>query len=215
MTTRLQLAVQGDLREWTFAISQAVEGGARVAMRKATFGMRNDLRARIRRARFRSPGLWRGLVGKVTGSGFDVEGRVYSVVRYKAGDRRRQETDLVLLYSQGATITASGGRYLAIPTGKGPRAISRGRARFALPSEMARLGWHTRVAPSRQGRKVVIGRPQSGGQEVVTHVLVPNVNVQKRYDLDAGVEKWTRLLPKLLADAIDTEANKQTLLSGS
>ncbi len=210
---RLELAIRGELGAWTAALAKSVEAGARRALRRVTYGMRSNLRGRIRRAGFRRPGLARAIAAKVDAA--QLEGRVYSVARYRAGGQRSQPVDLVQLYAQGATITAANGRFLAVPTGEGPQRSGRGGSRPATPKEIADLGWKIAVISSRGGTAVsrggtaVVLATAPGGTKVVTHVLVRQVGLRKRYDLAAGVTLWQGRLPAILAESIDAEAEKR------
>src|SRR6266498_1287121 len=103
---QLSLAIHGDLRVWAKEVARVVDSGGRVALRRTTLGLRNNVRGKVRAAGFKSPGLSKAVAAKVTGRGADLEGRVYSVVRYKAGGLRRQAVDLITLFSEGATIRA-------------------------------------------------------------------------------------------------------------
>lgn len=203
---RLELAIRGELGAWTAALAKSVEAGARRALRRVTYGMRSNLRGRIRRAGFRRPGLARAIAAKVDAA--HLEGRVYSVARYRAGGQRSQPVDLVQLYAQGATITAANGRFLAVPTGDGPQRSGRGGSRPATPKELADMGWKTAVIPARGGNMVVLATAP-GGTKVVTHVLVRQVGLRKRYDLAAGVTLWQGRMPAILAESIDAEAEKR------
>lgn len=205
--TQLDLAIRGELSTWTAAVAKSVEAGARRALRRATFGLRTNLRGRIRRAGFRSPGLAAALAAKVDAQ--QLEGRVYSVARYRAGGQRTQPLDLIQLYSEGATIQAASGSFLAIPTGLGPqRQAGRGRMRRATPQEIGEMGWKIAILPARGGKMVVLATLPSGAK-VVTHVLVRQVSLRKRYDLDGGIALWQGRLPAILAESIDAEAGKR------
>ena len=196
------VAIRGDLRKWAVAVNAAVEKGTRAGLRRTVSGLRNGVRRSIRAAGFKKPGLVRLVSGKVTGKGEDIEGRVRSVARYKAGATRAAPVDLVALFGEGATVTAPGGRWLAIPTGNGPpKPSGRGGNRFATPREMAALGWKIGIAKSGAGKAV------GGRERVVTHVLVRQVTLRKRYDLDAVVGRWVPRLPELMAIEINKAAD--------
>jgi hypothetical protein len=212
LTLQLGLAVRGDLRAWTKEVANVVDAGGRAALRRATFGLRNNVRGRIRRAGFKSGGLAKAVAAKVSGRGLDLEGRVYSVARYKAGGFRRQSFDLIALFSEETTITPAG-NWLVIPTGEGPRKAGRGD-RSATPGELEAMGWKIAVIPAkRAGNLVVVASwPGAAGARVVTHVLVPRVTLRSRYDLQGAINLWVPRLPELLATEINKRADASPTL---
>lgn len=205
--TQLSLVISGNLQEYTSRLAKAVEGGCNKAIRRVTFGLRSNLRGRVRRGGFKSPGLSRALAAKVDRS--KLEGRVYSVARYEASEGR-QAFDLIKLFEEGATITAASGRFLAVPTGLGPRRSGRGGIRYAGPRELTDMGWKTVALPSRNGRMVLLATLPSGNK-IVTHVLIPKNTLAKRYDLDSGITLWQGRIHEVLAQEIEKEADKRNV----
>jgi len=203
--SQLKLAVSGDLQEYTATLAKAVETGCNRAIRRVTFGLRSNLRGRVRRAGFRSPGLSKALAAKVDRS--KLEGRVYSVARYEASEGR-QAFDLIKLFEEGATITAAKGKFLAVPTGLGPMRGGRGGQRRATPQEVSDMGWKLAVLPSRGGRMVVLATLPSG-VKIVTHVLIPQNKLRKRYDLQSGITLWEDRMSQVLAEEIDKASEKK------
>lgn len=213
---QLGLALRGNLKVWSNEVAKVVEDGGKAAIRRTVFGLRNDVRGKIRSAGFKKTGLRNTVVGKVTGDGDDIEGRVYSVAKYRPGGMRRQPVDLVALFSEGATITAAGGRWLAVATGEGPMRQGRGGLRPATPKEMAEIGWKVAIVPSRYlGNLVVLGSwPGAAGARVVTHVLLRSVSLRSRYNLQQSVNVWMEKYSKLLAEEITTKADASQTLAG-
>ena len=70
------------------------------------------------------------------------------------------------------------------------------------------MGWKISILPARGGNMVVLATLPSGAK-VVTHVLVRQVSLRKRYDLDGGIALWQGRLPAILAESIDAEAGKR------
>ena len=204
--SRLELALSGNLQEYTSSLAKAVESGCNRAIRRVTFGLRSNLRSRIRRAGFRSPGLGGALAAKVDRS--QLEGRVYSVARYGGGDSRTGPLDLIQLFAEGARITAANGHYLAVPTGMGPKRSGRGGTRYATPKEITAMGWKTVALPSRNGRMVLRATLPSG-TKIITHVLIPENTLRKRYDLDSGISLWEGRIHTVLAEEIEKEVDKK------
>jgi len=204
--SQLKLAISGNLGDYTNRLVKAVEAGSNNAIRRITFGLRANLRGRIRRAGFRSPGLAAAMAAKVDRS--KLEGRVYSVARYPAGGYRSSPVDLIKLYSEGATIRAANGKFLAVPTGLGPMRSGRGGQRRATPAEVAAMGWKLAFLPSRQGRMVVQATLPSG-TKIITHVLIPQNTLRKKYDLASGVSLWHSRINQVLASEIDKQVEKK------
>lgn len=213
---QLGLAIRGNLGVWSREVAKVVEEGGKAALRRTAFGLRNDVRGKLRGARFKRPGLKNAVAAKVTGEGDDLEARVYSVARYRAGGLRRQPVDLVALFSEGANISAAGGRWLAVATGEGPMRRGMGGLRFATPRETADMGWKIAIVPSRNlGNMVVLGSwPGAAGARVVTHVLVRRVTLRSRYSLQQSVDVWMKKYPELLAEEINTRADSSQTLAG-
>ena len=206
--SQLKLAVLGNLQEYTAKLAKAVEAGCNRAVRRCTFGLRANLRGRVRRAGFRSPGLSKALAAKVDRS--QLEGRVYSVARYGAGANRSGPADLIQLFAEGATITAAKGKFLAVPTGLGPMRGGRGGQRRATPQEIGDMGWKLAAIPSTRGRMVLLATLPSG-TKLVTHVLIPQNTLRKRYDLAGGIALWQERMPKVLSEEIDKETEKRNV----
>src|SRR5690606_29278018 len=85
--------------------------------------------------------------------------------------------DLLLVFDEGALITGRGGKWLAIPTGIAPLKSGRGGARRATPAE---AGLNLVFLPAGSNRGVLV---DPGSREVL-YVLVKQVRVRKRIDLD-------------------------------
>lgn len=203
---RLDLALSGDLARWTKDLGTAVNVGSTKALRITTFGMRKNLRQRITRAGFKSPGLSRALAAKVTRE----EGRVYSVARFRAGATRSVDVDLIAVFQQGTTITGNNARYVAIPTGQGPRGTGRSSRRFARPAELAALGWRATTIQSKGGNLLVLATSPNG-LKIITHVLVRQVSLRARYDLEPGVKLWEDKFFSILAGEVNQAAEARNV----
>lgn len=197
--SELSLAVSGELSLYFKKINAAVDQGVRAGLRRTTFGMRNGIRTRIRRSGGFKTNFARLVVASVKGRGLDAVGTVRSVATYDKGNRA-QPVDLVTLFSQGATLRAAKGKWLAIPTGHGPlKPGGRGRSRYATPSEALSLGNQLTFIPAGNGRAVLVNKARN----VVTHVLIRQATLRKRYDLDPYVQRWVPRFPQILAEEVD------------
>jgi hypothetical protein len=130
---------------------------------------------------------------------------------------------IVRLYAEGAVIRSRQGLFLAIPTpaagrfGDGRRKITPGswerihgmRLRFVYRRGSPSLLVADSVRLTKQGRASAnIGRRQgaaytrlSGRTTVSLFILVPQVTVRKRLDVDGAAQKWLRALPQLVLRA--------------
>lgn len=116
MDLRIKMAVEGNLDKMMERRRKGVASAVTRAVRSVTFGLQREIRRQVRKANFRKDGLDRLVSAKVfPRKGFepDAEGAVYSNARIKRGG---QEIDLIEVFDKGATITGSGGKWLAIPT---------------------------------------------------------------------------------------------------
>lgn len=196
--TELTLATRGQLGLYFKKINAAVDKGVRSGLRRTTFGMRNGIRTRIRRSGGFKTNFARLVVASVKGRGLDAVGTVRSVATYDKGNRA-QPVDLVTLFSQGATIRAANGEWLAIPTGQGPITRARGKARLATPKEAAGYGFKLAFISSGNGRGVIINTARNQ----VWWVMVKKVTLRKRYDLDPYVQRWVPRFPAILAEEVN------------
>lgn len=198
--------IEGKLGEDMAKSALAVDQGARKAMRRITFGIRTGVRKRVRAGGFRKPKLESLIKAKVSGSGLDLNGVVRSVAVYRPGRFRSERVDLIELYSEGATVTAANGRWLAIPTGEGTQRGGRGGQRMATPAEMKEQGLDVRFVPATP-RPVIVWRQRSGRQ-VVTHVLVRQVGLRSRYRIEDVLARWTQRYSAAMSDEINKAAKK-------
>ena len=148
---------------------------------------------------------------RVAGKGANVEGVVYSKAIYSTGRMRPGgPVDLVQLFAQGATIHAASGTWLAIPTEYAPVAGGRGVKRRTSPAEMQAMGIKLVFLPSGRDRAVAVRR--DGGRSVVTHVLVRQVILRKRFDVESAVNSYVAQFPEILAREINAAAESSAVL---
>ena len=211
----IQAFVEGELGHFLNAQSKAVDVGGRKAMRIVTGAIRKKIAANVRRAGFRGGGtaLAKTVRSRVAGRAADVEGIVYSKATYARSTRRPGGAiDLVQLFAQGVTIRAASGEWLAIPTDNAPLKSARGpRGQRMSPKEMIEAGQKLAFLPAGGGRMVAVLR--RGGQSIVTHVLLRQVTLAKRYDIDSVVNRYVAQFPEILAREINAAAEASGVLS--
>jgi hypothetical protein len=125
---------------------------------------------------------------------------------------------LVRLYAEGAVIRSKQGLFLAIPTptagrfGDNRHKITPGawerihglRLRFVYRRSAPSLLVAENVRLTARGRAANIGRlgdpftRLAGRTTVPLFILVPQVTVRKRLDVDGAAQKWIRALPQLV-----------------
>lgn len=192
--------------------------GATSAIRIVTRGGRNTLRAQVRQAGLggRVANAWREKVypgaGKVS---LGAAGLVYS-----------KAPDIVRAFDEGAVIRSANGFWLAIPTPQAPKRGEGGKKltpsnfpehRFGplrfipavkgngrsgrvalLVVDNVRIGKSGKARAVKGGSFTKRGRLKKGLASTVMFILVPQVRLTKRLDVDR-VEKWMRrTLPRVL-----------------
>lgn len=211
----VQAFIEGNLGELLRAEAKALEKGCDRALRRASGGIRGQIRRNIARAGFAGGGkqLARTVrVSSIRGEGVERNLVVYSKAVYPVAPMRPGGAiDLVQLFAQGATIRAAGGGWLAIPTDYAPVAGGRGVRRRMSPKEMIAAGVKLAFLPAGPGRLVAVRRER--GRSIVTHVLVRQVSLRKRYDIQGAVDRWVARLPEIFAREINREVEKSAVLN--
>lgn len=208
---RLQAAVQGDLNALLQAELRFAEHAVTAGVRLATDGLKGELRRQITGAGLgsRLASTWRGEVYPKGQPSVAAAGLVWS-----------KAPGIVRLYAEGAVIRSKQGLYLAIPTaaagrhGDGRRKITPHtweqihglRLRFVYRRHAPSLLVADNARLTKRGRGTAnIGRSKgnaftrlSGRTTVPLFVLVPQVSVRKRLDVEGAAQKWIAALPHLV-----------------
>jgi hypothetical protein len=128
---------------------------------------------------------------------------------------------IIRAFAEGVTIRSRRGRWLAIPTGNAPRRGTDGKRISPSTFPEHRLGRLRLVArPDKAPLLVVDGLRQSTGRRggfrrasqralrsgqglvtVVMFVLVPQVRLRKRLDVQGAARRWHSQLPRLVLEA--------------
>lgn len=208
---RLQAAIEGRLADHMAAETKTCETAATSAMQRASAGLKAEIREQITGA-----GLGRRLANA-------VRSRVYPVGR-KALDPSglvwSNAPKLTEVFETGATIRpVNGTRYLAIPTENVPNAKG-GKRRKMTPVEVeaaydqdlkfakagnGRLIAYVEAVGARSGKgfRRATGKRLASGRaavSVVMFVMVPQVRLRKRLDIQGAGERWSARLPAMIAE---------------
>ncbi len=209
--TRLTAALEGDLKRIVQLEMRAAARAVTVGVREATEGLKSELRRQITSAGLgtRLANTWRGEVYPKGQPSIGAAGFVWS-----------KAPGIVRLYAEGAVIRSKQGLFLAIPTpaagrfGDARRKITPGawerihgmRLRFVYRRGSPSLLVADNVRLTKRGRATAnIGRRQgaaftrlTGRTTVPLFILVPEVTVRKRLDIDGAAQKWIAALPQLV-----------------
>ena len=211
---RLLAAIQGDLDALLTAELRDTERVVTAGVRAVTDGLKTELRRQITGAGLgnRLANTWRGEVYPKSAQSIGAAGFVWS-----------KAPKLVRIYDEGAVIRSKHGLFLAIPTaaagryGDRRRKITPGawerihgqRLRFVyrrgspglLVADNARLTKRGRAAANISRRQRAAFTRLAGRTTVPVFVLVPQVTVRRRLDVDGVAEKWIAALPQLVLRA--------------
>jgi hypothetical protein len=208
---RLRAAIQGDLQALLKAEVRGAERAVTAGVRAATLGLKTELRAQVTGASMgqRLANTWRSRIYPEGQQSIAAAGFVWS-----------KAPNLIRLYDEGAVIRSKQGLYLAIPTPAAGRFADRRqkitpgawerihgmRLRFIYRRSGPSLLVADNVRLTARGRAAAnIGRRQgasysrlSGRTTVPLFILVPQVSVKKRLDVDSAAQKWIGALPQLV-----------------
>lgn len=209
---RLEVAISGDLPAFAGRMGEAIRRGA---MRGA---VRFQTRAKLA---FRSDVRKGGLGDRLANTWQDKlypQGRVQSwhpaVLIYS------KAPEIVQAHTQGATIKAGKGIYLAIPTSNVTRSLGRGRRKLSPRQIEAQLRQPLVFIPSSNGNLLAFattrttktgrlssgltrtGRQRAGAEMTLMFVLVRQVTLRKRLNWPALVDELAPVFREYLATEI-------------
>lgn len=200
-------AVRRDLEAEAGRIARAVEAG----VGDAGEGLKQDLRKQVLTAGLgvRLARAWRSRT--YPNEGHDAASLVWSKAPH-----------IVRVFDEGTVIKSRNGFWLAIPTPASPKRGVGGKRinpsnfpehrfgplrfvyRRGRPSLLVVDGVRVNASTGRVGRRAKggaftkSGRMKAGMSTVVMFVLVPQVRMPKRLDVERAAAKWTRALPLLI-----------------
>jgi hypothetical protein len=204
----MRLTIQmPDLGKALAGTEQVIESAVTSGMRDATTGLKEALRQDVVSSGLgeRLSRTWRGKTYPETGSSMEAAAFVWS-----------KAPKLIDAFDRGVVIRSKNGFWLAIPTaaagstgvganGRSARITPGGwerrtgmRLRFVyrrgqpslLVADNARINTKGRAAPNRR---------KTGQATAVIFLLVPQVSLRKRLDIDAAARTWAGRLPSLIA----------------
>lgn len=205
---KLMAALSGDLRKIMAEEVTAAEDAVTAGMRQAADGLKADLRRQVTEAGMgqRLANTWRAELYPKGRKSIKAAGFVFT-----------KAPTIICAFDQGAVIKSKHGFWLAIPT---PAAGTGARGKRMTPGlweqmHGARLRFiYRRGAPSllvaenmraRTGKRGGFAkgsasalRTGSGMTSVVMFILVPQVSLKKRLDVDGVAERWASALPGLI-----------------
>lgn len=217
---RLEAAIRGDLRKIMKEELAAAETAVTSGIHDVTTGVKLDLRQQTV-----SAGLGQGL-GNAWRARFYPAGKSINAAGFvftKARD------EIIYAFNYGVTIKSSKGFFLAIPTPSAPKRgtdgkrinpsnfpeISLGKLRFVYRSGRPSLLVVDDLR-ARTGKRGGFGKASDtalrtgrGVTTVVMFILVPQVSLKKRLDIDAVAEKWGSVLPEKIISNWPEQKNDQ------
>jgi hypothetical protein len=209
---RLGAAILGDLAGYMEAEADAAADAVTEGMKAAAEGLKADLRRQVVSSRLgeRLARTWRSRVYPVGRPSAEAAGLVWT-----------RAPDIVDAFNRGVTIRSSKGFFLAVPTaaaGTGSRGawITPGewerrsgmRLRFVyrrgapslLVADNARIDPRGRARANQVKRRDgSVATRLKGRTTAIVFILLPQVTVAKRLDVDAAAEIWRSRLPNLIA----------------
>jgi hypothetical protein len=207
---RLTAALSGDLRKLLAEEVRAAETAVTTGVRQAGQGLKGELRQQVTSA---------GLGGRLANAWRD---RHYPNQKVDAASLVwTKAPQIIRAFAEGVTIRSRRGRWLAIPTENAPRRGTDGKRISPSTFPEHRLGRLRLVArPGKVPLLVVDGlrisagrrggfrrasaRALRSGQGLVTavmFVLVPQVTLRKRLDVQGAARRWHAHLPRLVIEA--------------
>jgi hypothetical protein len=212
ITRSVETGIQAELR----AIESAVTSGTREAGR----GLRTELRRQLTSAGLgqRLANSWRDKHYPNPNQRLDAASLVYT-----------KAPQIIRAFDEGELIRSRRGRFLAIPTESGPRKGTDGRRISPSTFPEHRFG-PLRFVPRPNGPSLLVvdglrasfsrqtgelrnfrratERARRSGQgltTVVMFLLVPQVKLRKRLDVDRAAERWSAQLPALIEHQLRAE----------
>ena len=208
---RILAALQGDLKKIMAQELKTAEQAVTTGVGRATDGLKLELRGQITGCGLgqRLANSWRGQVYPKGQKSVNAAGYVWS-----------KAPQIVGAYDQGVVIRSSKGFYLAIPTpaagthamgkritpglweqahGKRLRFVFRRNATSLLVADDMRARTGKRGGFANASASAL--RTGRGLVTVPIFILVPQVTVKKRLDIDGAAQKWIEALPQLVIDS--------------
>lgn len=186
---KLHAFVDGTWRETLQEEAEAAAPAISAAVRLATDGLKGSYRAQVR-----SAGLGNKLANTWRSNHYQ-QGQINA-----AGYVFSKAASIMAGYQEGGVIRANRAQWLLIPTEEAGGQIRRRRVTPKL-WERANGVKLRPVFVQGGGLGLLIAPPlQKGGKDRVIFLLVRQVKLQKRLDLDPPAQEWEAKLPQLVVD---------------
>lgn len=209
---RIGAALRGDLKKIMEQELADVRGAVTKGVREASEGLKNQLRQQVISAGLgqRLANAWRASVYPKGRQSRGAAGLVYT-----------RAPEVMGAHDRGVTIRSANGFWLAIPTAAAPKRgtdgerinpsnfpeVSLGRLRFVhrkgkpglLVVDGVKVGRSGRVrSGQRRSRDGHAYTPLRGTATVVMFILVPQVSLRSKLDVDGAANRWHARLPALI-----------------
>ncbi|TAN71897.1 MAG: hypothetical protein EPN20_04305 [Magnetospirillum sp.] len=205
---KLAAAISGDLRKIMAEEVKAAEDAVTAGMRQAAEGLKADLRRQVTEAGMgqRLANTWRAELYPKGRNSIKAAGFVFT-----------KAPTIIRAFDTGAVIKSKHGFWLAIPT---PAVGTGARGKRMTPGLWEQMRGqrlrfiYRRGAPSllvaedmraRTGKRGGFAKGSASAQRtgrglatVVMFILVPQVSLRKRLDVDGASERWGSALPELI-----------------
>ncbi len=209
---KLVAAIRGDLKKIMKEEAAAAEKAVTLGVVAASAGLKSELRGQVTRSGLgeKMSRTWK--VRRYPSSGYSMgtAGLVYADMPH-----------VIRAFNEGVTITNSKGAFLAVPTPAAPKRgvggkrispenfpeFSLGRLRFVYRKSAPSLLVvdNLRAGKGKRGgyRKASESALKSGRglATVVMFILLPQVTLKKRLDVDGAASRWRDLMPQLILDS--------------
>lgn len=206
---RIVAAIKGDLEKMMKEESQAAEQAVTMGVVEAATGLRDELRQQVISAGLgeKMAKTWQQKRYPSSGYSIGTAGLVYS-----------KAPTAIRAFNEGVTIRSKDGKFLAIPTAAAPkRGIggkritpdnfpehSLGRLRFVYrrgaPSLLVVDGMRAGTGKRGGFRKASDSAKRTGRglTTVIMFILLPQVMLKKRLDVNGASDRWSARLPDLI-----------------
>ena len=207
MSWELRLAVQGNLAEFLAQDLKQGEKAVTSIIRRKTTTIKNALRRTV--VRVLGANAEKTVQSKLYPEGrgaasLNAAGEVFSSWLQK--NRPRGPVDVLGVFQEGATIRVAGRQWLAIPLHQAR--TGRGKGRLKTPSDYPR-GYLTVVRTKKADTLLLITKPTRKGERgIPMFILVKEVTLKSRYDLDAIFDRLIADVDQQIATAWERGAEK-------
>ena len=209
---RLEAAVRGNLHAFMQKQAQAAEIAVTKAVKEITENVKQELRQQVVSAGLgkRVSNAWKAKYYPSGGVSISIAGFVFS-----------KAPDIIRSFNEGALIKGKNGLFLAIPTSAAPKRGIGGKRITPSNFPQHSLG-HLRFIYRKNGPSLLVvdnlraGTGKRGGfrkasdtslrtgrglTTVIMFILLPQVKMKKRLDVQSAATKWEPRLPQAILNS--------------